>query len=70
LDQNLPADLELHLMADNYGTHKHAKVKAWFARHPRYQIHYTPTYASWLNQVERWFGLCQRSCKNPPSKIV
>jgi putative transposase len=44
-------------MADNYGTHKHAKVKAWFARHPRYQIHYTPTYASWLNQVERWFGL-------------
>ncbi len=39
------------LIADNYGTHKHAKVKAWLARHPRYHLHYTPTYASWLNQV-------------------
>ncbi len=47
----------MHLIADNYGTHKHAKVKAWFARRPRHHIHYTPTYASWLNQVERWFGL-------------
>lgn len=57
LDQNIPADLDVHLIADNYGTHKHAKVKAWFARRPRYHIHYTPTYASWLNQVERWFAL-------------
>jgi transposase len=57
LDQAIPADLKVHLIADNYGTHKHAKVKAWLVRHPRYQIHYTPTYASWLNQVERWFGL-------------
>jgi putative transposase len=57
LDQNIPAELDVHLIADNYGTHKHAKVKAWFARRPRYHIHYTPTYASWLNQVERWFGL-------------
>jgi transposase len=57
LDQNIPADLAVHLIADNYGTHKHAKVKAWLARRPRYQIHYTPTYASWLNQVERWFAL-------------
>ena len=57
LDRNVPAGLEIHLIADNYGTHKHAKVKAWLARHPRYHIHYTPTYASWLNQVERWFAL-------------
>jgi len=57
LDRNVPVGLEVHLIADNYGTHKHAKVKAWLARHPRYHLHYTPTYASWLNQVERWFGL-------------
>src|SRR5690349_7882021 len=57
LDRNVPPALEIHLVADNYGTHKHPKVKAWFARRPRYHIHYTPTYASWLNQVERWFGL-------------
>jgi transposase len=57
LDRNVPAGLEVHLIADNYATHKHAKVKAWLARRPRYHLHYTPTYASWLNQVERWFGL-------------
>jgi len=49
--------LEVHLIADNYGTHQHPKVKAWLVRHPRYYLHYTPTYSSWLNQVERWFGL-------------
>ena len=57
LDRHLPAELEVHLLADNYATHKHPKVKAWRARHPRYHVHYTPTYASWLNQVERWFAL-------------
>jgi transposase len=57
LDANVPADLELHLIADNYAMHKHPKVKAWLARHPRYRIHFTPTYSSWLNQVERWFAL-------------
>src|SRR6516162_3589038 len=57
LDHSLPPGLDIHLIADNYGTHKHPKVKAWLARRPRYHIHYTPTYASWLNQVERWFGL-------------
>jgi putative transposase len=41
----------------NYTTHKHAKIKAWLARHPRYHLHFTPTYASWLNQVERRFAL-------------
>ena len=49
--------LEVHLIADNYGTHQHPKVKAWLVRHPRYHLHYTPTYSSWLNQVKRWFGL-------------
>jgi putative transposase len=57
LDRNVPAGLEAHLIADNYATHKHAKVKAWLARHPRFHLHYTPTYSSWLNQVERWFAL-------------
>jgi hypothetical protein len=49
LDRQVPADLELHLIADNYATCKQPKVKAWLARHPRFRIHNTPTYASWLN---------------------
>lgn len=57
IDRSVPGDLDVHLVIDNYVTHKHAKVRAWLAAHPRFHIHYTPTYASWLNQVERWFGL-------------
>jgi putative transposase len=57
LDRNLPTQFDVHLIIDNYATHKHPKVKAWLAERPRYHVHYTPTYASWLNQVERWFGL-------------
>jgi putative transposase len=57
VDATVPPGLDIHLVLDNYGTHKHPKVKAWLARRPRYQLHFTPTYASWLNQVERWFGL-------------
>lgn len=57
LDANVPAALDVHLIIDNYATHKHAKVRAWLAARPRYHVHYTPTYASWLNQVERWFAL-------------
>jgi len=57
LDTGVPEELDVHLIVDNYATHKHAKVKAWLANHPRFHVHYTPTYASWLNQVERWFGL-------------
>jgi len=57
LDQNVPAELDLHLIIDNYATHKHPKVRAWLAARPRYHVHFTPTYSSWLNQVERWFGL-------------
>ena len=57
LERNVPPGLAVHLIADNYATHKHPRVKAWLARRPRYQLHFTPTYSSWLNQVERWFGL-------------
>ena len=53
----MPARLDVHLVLDHYATHKHPKVRAWLARHPRYHLHYTPTYAAWLNQVERWFAL-------------
>lgn len=53
--QVLP-NLDVHLIADNYATHKHPKVKAWLARHPRFHMHFTPTSASWLNLVERFFG--------------
>src|SRR5262249_49638007 len=55
LDQTLPADLDLHLIADNYATHKHPKVQRWFQRHPRFHIHFTPTSASSLNMVARFF---------------
>ena len=57
IDKEVPPDLDILLIADNYATHKHAKVKAWLAARPRYHLHFTPTYSSWLNQVERWFGL-------------
>ncbi len=56
IDRNTPAELGVHLIADNYATHKHAKVKAWLKRHPRFHMHFTPTSASWLNQIERFFG--------------
>jgi putative transposase len=57
IDQAVPNHLDVHLIVDNYATHKHAKVRLWLAARPRFHIHYTPTYSSWLNQVERWFGL-------------
>ena len=50
-----PLDLDLHLIVDNYGTHKHHRVVAWLKRHPRFHLHFTPTSSSWLNMVERWF---------------
>jgi transposase len=57
IDRATPRRLDLHLIADNYATHKHPTVKAWLAKHPRFHMHFTPTSASWLNQVERFFGL-------------
>jgi len=58
IDKQVPAALEeVHLVVDNYATYKHAKVRAWLSRHPRFHVHFTPTYSSWINQVERSFGL-------------
>jgi len=55
IDQQTPPQLDLHLIVDNYATHKHPKVKAWLKRHPRFHQHFVPTSSSWLNLVERWF---------------
>ncbi len=55
MDQSVPSDLEMHVILDNYATHKHPKVKRWLERHPRVHFHFTPTSASWLNLVERFF---------------
>lgn len=77
-DQAVPEELDIHIIMDNYGTHKHPKVKAWFASHSRWNVHFIPTYSSWLNQVERFFGLITdkairrgsfRSVKNLVTKI-
>lgn len=70
-----PTDLDLHLIVDNYGTHKHARVKAWLKRHPRFHLHFIPTSSSWLNMVERWFReitdkrIRRGSFKNVPELI-
>jgi len=56
LDQEFPGEIRLHLVMDNYGTHKHPRVQAWMTRHPRFITHFVPTSSSWLNLVERWFG--------------
>ena len=59
IDAEVPADLAVHLICDNYGTHKTPAVKTWLAAHHRFQMHFTPTYSSWLNQVERLFAFVQ-----------
>jgi transposase len=70
-----PTDLDLHLIVDNYGTHKHARVKSWLKRHPRFHLHFIPTSSSWLNMVERWFReitdkrIRRGSFKNVPELI-
>src|SRR6201998_450678 len=64
IDRAVPADLTVHLVLDNYATHKTKEIRAWFLRHPRYHLHFTPRHSSWLNQVERWFALLsQRQIK-------
>jgi len=55
IDADTPPELDLHLIVDNYGTHKHPRVNSWVRRHPRFHLHFTPTSSSWLNLVERWF---------------
>ncbi len=57
IDANVSSKFNVHLVVENYGPHKHSKTCAWLARHPRFHFHFTPTYASWLNQVERWFDI-------------
>jgi transposase len=66
IDAEVPEHLDVHLICDNYGTRKSPAIKTWLERHPRFHMHYTPTYCSWINQVERWFAyltqdLLQRS---------
>jgi transposase len=56
IEQSVNVELEIHLILDNYGTHKHPAVKRWLSARPRYHVHFTPTSSSWLNQIERWFA--------------
>ena len=71
-----PADLDLHLIVDNYGTHKHANVQEWLKRHPRFRLHFIPTSSSWLNMIERRFGeitnkrIRRGSFKNVPELVM
>lgn len=62
IDEQLPTGMDVHLVMDNYGTHKVAKVRGWLARHPRYHVHFTPTSGSWLNLVERLFAEVTERC--------
>jgi len=57
IDASVPKKLDVHLVVDNYATHKHERVRRWLAARPRFHVHYTPTYSSWLNQVEIWFNI-------------
>jgi transposase len=76
IDTQTSQDLDLHLIVDNYGTHKHSRVAAWLKRHPRFCLHFIPTSSSWLNLVERWFReltdkrLRRGSFKNVPDLIA
>ena len=62
IDREVPKDLEIHLIADNYSTHKHRKVEAWLGKHKRFHRHFTPTSSSWMNPVERFFADLTRDC--------
>jgi transposase len=56
IEAHVPAGLDVHLILDNYGTHKTAVIRKWFVKRPRFHVHFTPTYGSWINLVERWFA--------------
>ena len=62
IDRETPKDLDIHVIADNYSTHKHARVKAWLKRHPRFHMHFTPTSSSWMNLIERFFADLTNDC--------
>ena len=71
IDERVPDDLDVHLVMDNYGTHKTPAVRKWFVRQPRFHVHFTPTSASWLNQVERWFAtLTQRQIRRGTHRLT
>ena len=71
IDEQTPPDLDLHVIADNYAAHKHAKVKSWLKRHPRFHMHFIPTSSSWLNLIERWFrGLTDKQIRRGVFKSV
>ena len=71
IEDSVPDDLDVHVVLDNYATHKAPIIKAWLAKRPRYHLHFTPTHGSWLNQVERWFGLLtQRQIKRGAHRSV
>jgi transposase len=71
IDTEVPEDLDVHLVMDNLSTHKSPTVRRWLTAHPRFHAHFTPTYGSWLNQVERWFGLLeQRQLKRGSHRSV
>jgi len=66
-----PPTLQLHLIVDNYSTHKHPRIQSWLRRHPRFNLHFTPTSGSWLNMVERWFReLTQKQIRRSSFHIV
>jgi hypothetical protein len=67
IDQEVPAELDVHLILDNYSTHKTPAIRRWLAAHPRFVLHFTPTGASWLNLVERWFAELTASAGSLPS---
>ena len=71
IDQDVPAELDVHLILDNYSTHKTPAIKRWLAAHPRFVLHFTPTGSSWMNLVERWFGeLTARKIKRGAHRSV
>ncbi len=76
IDRQVPKELAIHLILDNYSTHKHESVGNWLAKHPRFHLHFTPTSSSWLNLVERWFGkltdkaICRGVFRSVPELIA
>jgi transposase len=71
IDGTVPAELDVHLVCDNYATHDTEAIKTWFLRHPRFHLHFTPTYSSWLNLVERWFAeLTNRKLRRSAHRTV
>jgi len=71
IDRTVPAELDVHLICDNYATHNTEAIKTWFLRHPRFHLHFTPTYSSWLNLVERWFAeLTNRKLRRSAHRTV